>query len=45
MDMGIAMSHFEMTAIELGLTGSWVFQEPEIKLPDAHTEYTVSWIG
>ncbi len=30
MDMGIAMSHFEMTAIELGLMGSWVVQEPQI---------------
>jgi len=45
MDMGIAMSHFEMTAIELELTGSWVIRDPQIELPDAHTEYTVSWIA
>ena len=45
MDMGIAMSHFEMTALELGLTGSWVVQEPQLELPDAFTEYTVSWVA
>jgi nitroreductase len=42
-DMGIAMCHFELTARELGLDGSWVKQEPQIELPDDHTEYTVSW--
>jgi nitroreductase len=45
MDMGIAMSHFELTALELGLTGSWVIRDPQIELPDAFTEYTVSWVA
>jgi len=45
MDMGIAMSHFELTVLELGLTGSWVIQDPQIALPDAFTEYTVSWVA
>lgn len=44
-DMGIAMSHFELTARENGLDGSWVVDEPRIQKPDIHTEYTVSWIA
>jgi hypothetical protein len=43
-DMGIAMSHFQLTASELGLKGKWVIQEPEIEKPDRLTEYTVSWV-
>jgi hypothetical protein len=44
-DMGIAMSHFELTAVELGLKGQWIIREPDIKKPDSLTEYTVSWMG
>jgi nitroreductase len=43
-DMGISMSHFELTARELGLDGSWRVHDPELELPDEHTEYTVSWV-
>jgi len=42
-DMGIAMCHFELTARELGLTGHWVIDEPDMKKPDKSMEYTVSW--
>jgi hypothetical protein len=42
-DMGIAMSHFELTAGELGLKGTWVVREPDIEKPDNLTEYIVSW--
>jgi hypothetical protein len=44
-DMGIAMSHFELTANELGLKGTWAIQEPAIAKPDSLTEYTISWVG
>jgi nitroreductase len=44
-DMGIAMSHFELTAKELGLKGTWTVREPKIEKPDSLTEYTVSWVG
>ncbi|MCP4198525.1 MAG: nitroreductase [Proteobacteria bacterium] len=44
-DMGIAMSHFELTAHELGLRGEWQVREPGIDKPDDQTEYTVSWVG
>jgi len=45
LDMGIAMCHFELTARELGLDGEWVFEDPGLALPDALTEYLVSWRG
>lgn len=44
-DMGIAMSHFELSARELGLRGGWRVSHPKLGLPDEHTEYTVSWVG
>ena len=44
-DMGIAMSHFELTAKELGLTGRWEIAEPRLANLDGLTEYIVSWIG
>jgi nitroreductase len=43
-DMGIAMSHFELAAAELGLKGTWVVREPAIEKPDSATEYTASWV-
>ncbi|HVN70648.1 MAG TPA: nitroreductase family protein [Desulfomonilia bacterium] len=43
-DMGIAMFHFERTALELGLNGSWGMQDPAISPLPSSTEYVVSWI-
>ncbi len=43
-DMGIAMSHFELTAGELGLSGRWLVDEPAITKRDDLTEYTASWV-
>jgi nitroreductase len=43
LDMGIAMCHFELTAMQLGLPGSWKIDEPGIEKPDELTEYTASW--
>jgi len=45
LDMGIAMSHFELAAGELGLEGRWKVSELEIEKPDKTTEYTASWVG
>jgi nitroreductase len=42
-DIGIAMCHFELTVRELGLTGYWVIDEPDIKRPDQSMKYVVSW--
>jgi Putative TM nitroreductase len=44
-DMGIAMSHFELAAAELGLGGRWILDQPAINEPDTSTEYTASWIA
>ncbi|MCC5910875.1 MAG: nitroreductase family protein [Clostridiaceae bacterium] len=44
-DMGIAMCHFEMTAIEVGLKGSWaVNAEDSKKIDIGEKQYTASWI-
>jgi len=43
-DLGIAMCHFQLTARELGLKGSWMLQEPPIDKPNSMCEYTISWI-
>lgn len=42
-DMGIAMSHFELVANELGLQGSWHIGKPDIEV--GKLVYIVSWIG
>lgn len=42
-DMGIAMCHFELTALENGLRGIWKYNEPKIKIPDEMTEYIFTW--
>ncbi len=41
-DMGIAMCHFELSARELGLKGTWNVNDPQIKREGM--EYIVSWI-
>jgi nitroreductase len=43
-DMGIAMCHFELTARELGLKGSWVLNDPKLQIPKG-AEYIVTWIA
>jgi len=43
LDMGIAMSHFELSAKESGLRGKWVVEENLDKNPKPQTEYIVSW--
>lgn len=42
-DMGIAVCHFDLTARELGLTGTWVVSEP--KLDSSFWEYNCSFIS
>jgi hypothetical protein len=43
-DMGIAMSHFQLTAEQAELTGQWSTDESRTPKPDELTEYTASWI-
>lgn len=42
-DMGIAMCHFELTAKELGIKGTWKFIKPEAAAQQ-NSEYIISWI-
>lgn len=42
-DIGIAMCHFELACNELNFQGKWIFAEPNIKLPNEHSEYMISW--
>lgn len=42
-DMGIAMCHFELSAVETGLSGQWEDHRPDLDVPDM--EYIVSWAG
>jgi nitroreductase len=44
-DMGIAMCHFELTALELGLSGKWEEQNPILEKIDPSLEYIISWNG
>jgi len=45
LDMGIAMCHFELTARELGLPGSWEMQPPGLTVLDKSAEYTATWVA
>jgi nitroreductase len=40
-DIGIAMSHFELTAQELSLSGFWEVRDPRLATPSL--EYIVTW--
>jgi hypothetical protein len=44
-DMGISMSHFELTAKELGLRGRWEKMPPSLSPLPERTEYVRSWIA
>jgi hypothetical protein len=44
-DIGVAMCHFELTALEAGLSGKWQVEYPGIGLPSGNAEYVVTWIG
>ncbi len=44
-DLGIAMCHFALTAEEAGLRGQWRVADPGLPVPDALTDYTVTWVS
>ncbi len=45
LDAGIAMCHFELTARELGLRGSWRVADPGLEPHGARTEYSATWVS
>jgi len=44
-DIGIAMSHFELSALELGLSGKWVIENPGIPIAKPGLEYNITWVS
>ncbi len=44
LDMGIAVSHFDLTAQELGFEGRWLFEDPQISGAE-ELSYVISWVG
>jgi nitroreductase len=44
LDMGIAVSHFDLSAQELGIEGKWVFENPQISGTEK-LSYVISWVG
>jgi len=43
-DIGIAVSHFNLSAKELGISGKWSFQQPNISTSEDFL-YIISWYG
>ncbi|MFW9999299.1 MAG: nitroreductase family protein [Candidatus Hodarchaeota archaeon] len=44
LDIGIAVCHFDLTAKELGINGTWLFKNPQI-LGTEDLSYVISWSG
>jgi hypothetical protein len=42
LDIGIAVSHFNLSAEELGIKGKWSFEQPNISKSD-NLHYIISW--
>ena len=43
LDIGIAMSHFDLTVNELKLNGKWIKEEPELNINGRNLFYIASW--
>ncbi|RXJ04227.1 nitroreductase [Anaerobacillus alkaliphilus] len=43
-DIGIAMSHFELSCTEVGNQGQWNIANPGVRVPNEHMEYIISWV-
>ncbi len=42
-DMGIALCHFELAALQLRLAGHWVSEDPGVPMPGSLTSYVATW--
>ncbi len=42
-DIGIAMSHFELSLSELGLDGEWTYTDPGLLTQNNGKEYIITW--
>jgi len=43
LDIGIAVCHFDLSAKELGISGRWEVNQPNLEIPKG-LKYTISWI-
>lgn len=43
LDIGIAVCHFDLSAKELGISGRWDVNQPNLEIPKG-LKYTISWI-
>lgn len=43
LDLGIAMSHFELSALARGLSGQWIINDPDLPIDKPGLEYIISW--
>ena len=43
-DLGIALVHFSLTANELGLSGTWIYQDPHLTNEFPSCEYIITWV-
>jgi len=44
LDIGIAVCHFDLSIKELGISGKWEFNQPDVEIPK-ELKYIISWIG
>ncbi|MHA2179862.1 MAG: nitroreductase family protein [Promethearchaeota archaeon] len=44
LDIGIAVCHFNLSAKELGISGKWSFEKPDISTSKDYS-YIISWLG
>ena len=42
-DIGIAMAHFELSAFEVGISGEWLINDPNLPIEKPGLEYIISW--
>ena len=42
-DLGIAMAHFELSVLDLGLVGGWISFDPGFTFPEDNLEYCATW--
>jgi hypothetical protein len=45
LDVGSGMAHFELTALEIGLSGDWVIEDPGLAKEQPERVYVATWQG
>ena len=43
-DMGIAMAHFELSTKEVGQSGKWIINDPDLSGSKPGLEYNITWV-